>query len=446
MKHILIKSLDSELHMISDSVELSYNPPSHSFRDFYDDSYNLNRYLKKFYLIIYDANEEPLFSSPLARKISLDVPLNIDSIEKGYTISKKADEVPMFRSNGNKDSNEKITFRAISRKMLYNGQPIGWIKLAIPIVDIQHSLRNLFYILIIGILFTSLLIGFGSYFLTSQSLSPVLKIIDQSKNISQSNLDERISIYNAADELGQLSIVLNNLFERLQKAFASQQHFLADAAHELKTPLSILRANWEQEINNPDFSDETKGKIVHDIETISRLNQLVNNLLLLSRTEAIQSHFDFDSIPLDGLIKEIYSDAQIIAETKEQEIQIVELTNAIVLGDKIRLSQLIFNLIDNAIKYTPERGKIWISLRSENHQAIIEIRDNGTGIHQNELSKIFDRFYRVEKDRSRKTGGSGLGLAICKLIAEAHHGEIAVESTMGKGSLFRVVLPLIMDV
>jgi signal transduction histidine kinase len=237
--------------------------------------------------------------------------------------------------------------------------------------------------------------------------------------------------------------VLNNLLDRLQRAFTAQQQFLADAAHELKTPLSVLRAHWESELNNENLSLDIKEKLVQDIETISRLSHLISNLLLLSKTEAVRSAFEIKTVQLDEIIGEVLSDAQILAEMKSQHIEVVDLQPVKILGDRIRLYQLFFNIMDNAIRYSDNSGRIWISLKTKDHWNVIEIRDNGPGIPQEDLPFIFDRFYRAQKDRARKTGGSGLGLSICQLIVHSHDGEIEVESEIGKGSIFRVKLPTI---
>jgi signal transduction histidine kinase len=144
---------------------------------------------------------------------------------------------------------------------------------------------------------------------------------------------------------------------------------------------------------------------------------------------------------MDDLIREVVADVEVLAEMKQQTIDIVELPPTTVYGDQARLYQLFFNIIDNAAKYTPENGKIWISLRPVNSFITVEVRDNGSGIPKEQLPHIFQRFYRVQKDRSRSTGGSGLGLSICKLIADSHGGHIEVESEVGKGSMFRIILP-----
>lgn len=442
MKHLLTKALDDELHVITASLEVNYNPRNNSFSNLEMETYNLNRHLKKFYLIVYNVNKEPIFKSRLATMVSFNIPPVENNVERNFTISKKAADIPIFETNGHLGHDDVVMFRAISRKLFYQNQLIGWASLAMPVEDIEESMGNLLEILIGGSIFAVFLLGVGSYFLTRQSLEPVAAITNLAKKISHSSLNERIQVYHKEDELGQLSTVLNDLLERLQRAFETQTQFLSDVAHELKTPLSILRVHWESEINNPELPNKLKEKCVRDIETITRITHLINNLLLLSQTEEIQANFEMNPLQIDELINNVVEDAQILSEAKSQQLNIIDIKPVKIQGDRIRLYQLFFNLIDNAIRYTQEGGKIEVAFTPMDNHAVVEIRDNGAGISQEDLPHIFKRFYRVQKDRSRKTGGSGLGLSICKLIVQAHHGQIEVKSEIDKGSLFRVKFPI----
>jgi len=438
MRSLLFRAIDGELNLLADSIERTYDPFFNEFIDLMVSPGSANRYLE-YYVIVYNASGKPVFVSPMTQVISLDIPLSHDSVRTTYTVNAKLPEkVPFFYAG----SMGKVAFRAVSRPMYFEDQQIGQVIVGVPIERFNQSLEKLLWVLLAGIGLTGALVGGGGYFLTRQMLNPIHKITEKADQISHSNLGERITVHHKEDELGQLSIVLNNLLERLQKAFDSQQQFMADAAHELKTPLAILRAHWEGELNNPGLPHEMKEKLVGDIETISRLNHLINNLLMLTQTEAPDSNLDLAPLELDKLLREVISDADILAKARGQEILIEELSPSVVRGDRGRLYQLFFNLVDNASKYTPEGGKIWVSLRLEDRWALAEIRDNGPGIPAEDLPHIFKRFYRVKKDRARKTGGSGLGLAICQLITESHGGAIGVESTIGAGSTFRVKLPL----
>ena len=186
-----------------------------------------------------------------------------------------------------------------------------------------------------------------------------------------------------------------------------------------------------------------KELLLHDIETISRLSHLINNLLLLSKTEAMQANFESEPLRLDDILRDVEADGRVLAEAKSQRLMLSNLPEVMIRGDSMRLYQLFFNLVDNAIKYSPEGSAIELWLGVHTPWAIVGVKDNGVGIAPEHIPHLFDRFYRVQKDRARKTGGSGLGLAICKLIAELHHGTIDVTSVVGKGSTFIVKLPLL---
>lgn len=436
MQKVLYSALDEELDVLASSIERSYDPFFDKFSelDFFHDNENL---FMEYYLIVYNKNAVPVYATPLTAILSFSIPLSENKIENGYTLKTKIDNKNHFLFRNLKG---EITYRLICRQLFYRQKRIGWIIVGLSIESIEESMENLLEVLLGAILISLLFLASTSYFFTRKALDPVHIITKRAGQISRNNLDERIQVKVENDELGQLSHVLNNLLERLQKAFEAQQQFLADAAHELKTPLSVLRAHWESELNNAELSLDMKEKLVQDIETISRLSHLINNLLLLSKTEAVRSTFEFKTLNLDEIIREVLNDISVLAEMKSQHIEVIELQPVRILGDRMRLYQLFFNILDNAIRYGSPSSEIWITLKRKGDLSIAEIRDNGPGISPEDLPHIFDRFYRAQKDRARKTGGSGLGLSICQLIANSHNGEIEVESEPGKGSVFRVIL------
>jgi signal transduction histidine kinase len=438
MERLLYSTLDKELGILTETITRSYDPFFNEFEELSFTPETVSRY-SEYYIVLYDRTGVPRFASQLAQRVSLAVPLTKAPLRKGYTTTTRwSENQPPAR----KKNNGEVTLRVLSHHLVYENHTIGWLLVGLPIERIHESMQQLLWVLLSGIFVGVILISTGGYFLTRKALNPVNRITQKAQEISHSHLEKRIEVINKEDELGQLSTVLNDLLQRLQKAFESQRLFMADAAHELKTPLSILRANWESEINNPTLSLEIKEKIVQDIETISRLSHMINNLLLLSQTEFIETNFEFNTLRLDEVIQEVIVDTQMLTEIKSQEFQVIEIPPITLQGDKNRLYQLFFNLIDNAINYTPEEGRVSLTLRSEGEWNIVDIRDNGPGIPPEDLPHIFERFYRVQKDRARRTGGSGLGLSICKHIVEAHKGTIEVESKIGMGTLFRVKLPV----
>ena len=434
MRQLIFRAMDKDLGIMADSVERSYDQDLNKFHDFELEDHDIEHYI-----VVYDAAAQIIYKSFLAVKIPLSITLPKDKIVQKTVFKVHIKERLSFISpyKGN-----EVMLRIITRQMFHQERQIGWVTSGMTMNRIQRSLDKLLEALIIGLFGAFILLAVSGYFFTRKALNPVYIITKKANQISHNNLKERIEVRNKNDEIGQLSITLNNLFERLQKSFESQQQFLSDAAHELKTPLAILRAHWEGELNNPHVAVETKEKLVHDIETITRLNHLINNLLLLSKTEAFFSGLESTPLRLDEILKGVIDDATVLAESKSQDIQVVELSDVMVQGDRVRLYQLFFNLVDNAMKYSPAESTIWISLHKEDSWAVVKVRDNGVGIAAEDLPYIFERFYRVEKDRARKTGGSGLGLSICKLITELHRGTIEVESTVGHGTIFTINLPI----
>jgi len=231
------------------------------------------------------------------------------------------------------------------------------------------------------------------------------------------------------------------MIARLESSFKHVKQFTSDASHELKTPLTVLRGEMEIALRTEKTVDGLREVIKSSLEEIDRMNAIVKSLLNLARLDT-KIHLPMDKIRLNEIVEERFNQTMPLAVDKRIEMSIVENQMVAVLGDKLRIGQLLFNLLDNAIKYTTRGGKIEISLRQENTMAVIAVRDTGIGIAKEDMPYIFDRFYRVDKARTRVVGGVGLGLSICREIVEAYEGKIEVESEVGKGSIFKVYLPL----
>jgi len=435
MKQLLLISLDNELVQMRDDISLSFNESTNSF-EVLSHSFFLQTELSNYYIILYDNNDKRIFESKAVHLTNFNLP---DSkIDTNYTTLARLDTT----LSGSTRLKKEAVFRVICSQLYRDKTRVGYVVIGQSFEKLYESMDKLLSVLLFGIGIATLLIFILSYFLTERSLQPIDRLIDQTQKISRENLSERLAVENPADEIGRLTNVLNGLLKRLQDAFNKEQEFMADAAHELKTPLTVLRTHWEDELSNKELPDTFKEKLVRDIETITRLSKLINNLLLLSNSEYSPLRADFEKLDLTDVVKEVVSNTIVLGELKNQTINTVELTPVFVRGDKAKLYQLFFNLIDNAVKYTPEGGHIDISVKKEKYFAIVEIKDNGIGIPATDLPNIFRRFYRVHKDRSKKLGGNGLGLAIVKLITDIHNGEIEVESQVEKGSSFRIKLPV----
>jgi signal transduction histidine kinase len=218
--------------------------------------------------------------------------------------------------------------------------------------------------------------------------------------------------------------------------------FTADASHELKTPICAMRGEAEVLLSKPRTAEEYQEGLAHFIERFDQLNRMINDLIFLSKSDSSQVELKMNPVRLDLLINDMGDLFQILAEQKNIALNINSLQETVVMGDKTRLQQLFTNLIDNAIKYT-SKGSIHVTLQKNEDTALVKIKDTGIGIPKEEQEKIFKRFYRVDKSRSRETGGVGLGLSIAEWIVHAHHGKIGVESELKKGSIFTLYLPIL---
>jgi signal transduction histidine kinase len=217
--------------------------------------------------------------------------------------------------------------------------------------------------------------------------------------------------------------------------------FTADASHELKTPICAMRGEAEVLLLKERKAEEYQEGLVHFIEQFDHLNQMINDLILLSKFDATQVELKMAPLRLDLLIKDLCNLFQVLAEQNNIALEMGTIEEVTVLGDKVRLQQLFTNLIDNAIKYT-SKGSIHVIVEKNESAALVKIKDTGIGIPKEEQERIFRRFYRADKSRSRETGGVGLGLSIAEWIVHAHHGRIEIDSELNKGSTFTVYLPI----
>lgn len=314
---------------------------------------------------------------------------------------------------------------------------------AYPISEINEVLNNLFSIFLILIPIALVTSVAGGWFLATRSLKPVDDITRAARLITAQNLDRRIQYTGVDDELGRLVATFNEMISRLQLSFSQIQQFSSDASHELRTPLTIMRGELELALRKKKPStDEYRSVLSSALEETIHMTAIIENLLTLAKADIGTTQGTMQDVWLRPIVQELHEDSEILARQKNIAVRLGSLDDTLVSGDPVRLRQLLLNLIDNAIKYTPENGTVDLSLIRDNGTAKMIVRDTGIGILPDDLPKIFDRFYRVDKARSREMGGSGLGLSISKWITDIHGGNISVESTVNAGSTFTVTLPL----
>src|SRR5467141_3720222 len=297
--------------------------------------------------------------------------------------------------------------------------------------------------LLLGFPIAVLLAGFGGYALARKALSPIDSMATQAKTISAERLGDRLSIENPEDELGKLGTVFNGMLGRLQAAFDQLRRFTSDASHELRTPLTAIRSVGEVALQDQRSPAEYRDVIGSMLEEVDRLTRLAESLLARSRADAGHVQLQREDIRLLRLAEEASSVVEVLAEEKRQQIDIAGNANLLVSVDRLILRQAIVNLLDNAIKYSPAGSQILVRVKSGgDRQIFLEVIDQGPGIPSEHQPHVFDRFFRVDKARTREWGGAGLGLSITRWAVEVHGGDITLESEEGHGSTFRISLPL----
>jgi heavy metal sensor kinase len=308
--------------------------------------------------------------------------------------------------------------------------------------DIQNMLGIFGRVIIYSALAVLLLAGVGGMFLTNRTLKPVDRITDIARGIGEGDLSRRIDIQ-SDDEMGRLASTLNGMIARLEGAFNRQRQFAADASHELRTPLAVIQAESSLALDKKRTQAEYRKSLELVSQEVAYMSEIIGKLLQLVRSDASSEQLNLEEVNLRDLWAELASNVEALAQEKGLQLLPGPMDNLSVKGDKLKLRQLFLNILDNAIRYTPSGGSITASLTRKEENAVVSIRDTGIGISAEHLPFIFDRFYRVDKARSRAEGGMGLGLAIASSIAKVHGGDIEIESQVGKGSSFHIILPLL---
>lgn len=330
--------------------------------------------------------------------------------------------------------------RAVARRMQQDGR--AYLILAVmPLDSLAATLAVVRDVLWFAVPLLIALAGLGGYWLTTRSLAPLGWMAEQARRISGNNLDTRLEIGRAAEELTVLSASFNELLSRLDQTFESMRRFVADASHELRTPISVIRGEADVALSHERSAAEYRQSLAIILDESRRLSRLVDDLLNLARADAGHVRLQVQEFYFNDLLAECCRSVQALAAARDIRLECQSGEDVQFRGDEELLRRLIVNLLDNAIRYTPHGGKVSAALRAEGPRLSIEVSDTGVGIAPEAVPHLFERFYRADKARSRQDGGFGLGLAIVKWIAESHRGEVDLASRPGAGSTFTVTLP-----
>lgn len=319
------------------------------------------------------------------------------------------------------------------------GTRVGLVLVAASLHEITATTREVLVLLVIGGLVVTALAAIGSGVLVRRGLRPLDEMAHVAEGMNARQLDRRLGLHNPPREVSRLAHTFDAMLDRLHESFAAQRRFIADASHELRTPLATIRGRGEVLLLDPALSPEMRDGLVMMRDEAGRMGRLVTNLLLLARGDESRA-IDRRTVELDVLLLEVAHQAHALA--RDVRVTISHEDQAVVQGDADLLKQLLLNLVDNAIAFTPPGGRVDLSLTVADAEGRLAICDTGQGIAPRDLEHIFERFYRPDRARTRRGGGAGLGLSIARWIAEAHGGHIEVESTLGTGSTFTVVLPV----
>ncbi len=430
LAHNLLKGID---HMLEDEAEEIANE-AQIFSDSIQDhlrTFEKSVAHRKYYDITFrllDGRGKPIYTAGPLRGFSC---AEIDpdyTHRKNYCIDVK---VPGRSS----------LYRLCTHYRQEDGQLVYVVQVATYLHRTDKIVGNFRTNLSIAFLMSVLFGAVGGWYLARKTLNPVQKIAESTQRITATNLSQRLPLQGTDDELDQLAATINDMLDRLEDSFRKLAQFTADAAHELRTPIAALRGETEVLLAKERSSADYREALGNNLERLDYITRLVNDLLLLSQADEGEKTLNRKSVPLTILVRDIGEAFQAVAQQKGIALSLRASDEVPVSGDDTRLRQLFSNLIDNAIKYTPQGGKITVSLVPDKNTVTVSIRDTGIGIPKKDIPFVFDRFYRVGKSRSRENGGTGLGLSISQWIARAHQGSIAIASQLGRGTTVTVTLP-----
>jgi signal transduction histidine kinase len=330
---------------------------------------------------------------------------------------------------------------SVAVPMIKDGTIIGVVYLSTSVEDIIIFLADIRTSLFSISILVSFLIGLLSFIMAGVIIGPVQSLINVITKISGGDLKQRVTI-KGKDEIAQLGYSFNKMTDKLEQVQEKRQQFISDASHELKTPLSSIKVLSESLLQTPEPDIEIVKEFLYDINgEINRLSRIIDRLLTLTGMDIEDRSLNFTEVNITELINKIHKSLLPLAQKRDIDIRLYVDKDIYIYADEDKIWEAVFNIADNGIKYSYDGGIIRMSINESDKDVIVEIEDNGIGIPESDISRIFERFYRVDKARARETGGTGLGLSIAINAIKLHGGDIVVESLEGQGSRFRIIIP-----
>jgi heavy metal sensor kinase len=405
------------------------------------DLYSAQSTLRKYYypreaIAFFDQSGQ-LFKEQPQGQLHASLPTEIAALDK---------DGPQFFTRPEAETGAEGGLRLVVQRLQHQTYPKVFIVIAQARSELANDLELLSSILYLAVPLALLLTAIGGWWLARKSLTPVVAMSETARRISAANLDQQLPVANPRDELGRLATTFNDLLARLNAAFAQQRQFMADASHELRTPLSVIHTTAQVTLEKAQRAEgEYREALTLMDEQTRRLARIVEEMFTLARADAGQRPIAPRDFYLDELVAETARAAAVLAARKNIRLETAPAPETPFRGDEDLLRQLLLNLLDNAIKFTPAGGAVWLRLERQNGAHQLTVADTGAGIPAAAQAQIFERFYRVDKARSRADqangSGAGLGLSIARWIAEAHGGALRLAQSDHTGSTFVVTLP-----
>ncbi len=416
--NIFLKKDQEKFRKIADELTLDQLPDENEFSD-------------SMAVQIFDAKSGLIASSrevpaPLKKKIH-------ESVLRGQ---RRFDDLIFPSKDGG-----SIAVRALTAPIIENGQVRYVIQVAAPLRPLQRELGHLKRVVFLRVPIVVLIASLAGLFLVHATLSPVNKMVNSIRGIKPDNLKVRIEVPDTNDEITRLAETFNKMLEGLDKSFTSQRQIVQDISHELKTPLTVLRGQIEVALKKKRSPDEYEEVLHSGLEEIDKIRRIVDSLLILARLDSHGLTMELKPVEMGAMIKSVADEIHVLSDSKNISFHFSPKEKVFINANDIHMRRLFMNLLENAIKYTPEGGSVRVDIKPDGRLVNVDINDTGIGIAEKDLPYIFDRFYRV--DRARSGGeGFGLGLSLVKSIVQAHRGDIRVRSLPGVGTTFSLFFPL----